>query len=174
LHPTDALERARHRAWIEFGSALLNTIGAFYTAPDETALAQRRDELVKRFGQLESELEARPGPFFAGDRFSIVDAIFGPVFRYFDVFDRFGDFGFFERTPRVLAWRRALAARPSVRDAVRADYAALLLDFIERRGSALARRCRSARIPAAARGDSIRVADVAEGSAAPVRCAPER
>jgi glutathione S-transferase len=28
LHPTDALARARHRSWIEFGSQLLNGIGA--------------------------------------------------------------------------------------------------------------------------------------------------
>src|SRR5689334_17901425 len=29
LHPQDPLQRARHRAWMEFGSSLLNTIGAF-------------------------------------------------------------------------------------------------------------------------------------------------
>ena len=35
LHPQDPLQRARHRAWMEFGSAVLNTIGAFYAAQDE-------------------------------------------------------------------------------------------------------------------------------------------
>ena len=39
LHPQDALERARHRGWMEFGSALLNAIGAFYNAPTDEALA---------------------------------------------------------------------------------------------------------------------------------------
>src|SRR5689334_12287749 len=33
LHPGDALQRARHRAWMEFGSSVLNTIAAFYNAP---------------------------------------------------------------------------------------------------------------------------------------------
>ena len=37
LHPTDPLMRARHRAWIEFGSAILNAIGRFYSAADEAA-----------------------------------------------------------------------------------------------------------------------------------------
>ena len=32
LHPADPLARARHRAWIEFGSAILNAIGRFYSA----------------------------------------------------------------------------------------------------------------------------------------------
>src|SRR4051794_23827847 len=37
LHPTDPLARAKHRAWIEFGAAMLNDIGALYSAADEPA-----------------------------------------------------------------------------------------------------------------------------------------
>src|SRR5216117_3240043 len=37
LHPADPLARAEHRAWIEFGSAILNDIAGLYTAPSETA-----------------------------------------------------------------------------------------------------------------------------------------
>ena len=123
---------------MEFGSAAPNGIAAFYNAPDEAALQARRGDLVRRFMVLEGALG--PGPYFDGARFSIVDAVFGPVFRYFDTFERCGDFGFFHATPRVRAWRGALAARSSVRRAVGADYGARLLAFIESRGSALARR----------------------------------
>src|SRR3954468_10360647 len=35
LHPADPLRRAEHRAWIEFGSAMLNDIARFYAAPDQ-------------------------------------------------------------------------------------------------------------------------------------------
>jgi glutathione S-transferase len=140
LHPHDALARARERGWVEFGSALLNTIGAFYNAADETALAARRAELRARFQTLEPVLDAS-GPFFAGTRFGLVDAAFGPVFRYFDVFEAIDSgFAVFEGLPRVAAWRHALAARPSVRQAVAPDYAARLLGFIAGRGSALAAR----------------------------------
>ena len=140
LHPDDALERARHRGWIEFASALLNTIAGFYTAADDTALRKQRDELRERLRQLERELERRPGPYFAGAPFSLVDAAFGPVFRYFDVFERIADFGFFERTPRLLAWRRTLALRDSVRRAVAPDYPERLLAFLQARRSALSAR----------------------------------
>jgi glutathione S-transferase len=140
LHPAAALARARERAWVEFGSALLNTIGAFYNAADAAALAARRDDLRARFEQVEDALDA-DGPFFAGARFGLVDAAFGPVFRYFDVFEAIDTgFGVFHGLPRVQAWRQALAARPSVQRAVAADYGARLLDFIGRRGSALAAR----------------------------------
>jgi glutathione S-transferase len=138
LHPADALQRARHRAWMEFGSAVLNGIAAFYNAHDEAALLARRDDLTQRFATLEAALS--DGPWFDGARFSMIDAVFGPVFRYFDAFERIGDFGFFAATPKVSAWRVRLAQRPSVREAVAPDYDERLLAFLRRRGSALSRR----------------------------------
>ena len=138
LHPASALERARHRSWMEFGSAVLNAIGAFYNAPDADTLAARAQEIRARFGQIEQVLGA--GPYFAGERFSIVDAVFGPVFRYFDVFDEIADFGCFRDVPKVSAWRRQLAQRDSIRRAVRPEYPALLAQFIRERGSELSRR----------------------------------
>ncbi|RUP27420.1 MAG: glutathione S-transferase family protein [Curvibacter sp.] len=141
LHPADALQRARHRSWIEFGSALLNLIGAFYNAGDEQALNARAAEIHTRFAQIESALG--DGPFFAGPHFSLVDAVFGPVFRYFDVLDRIADFGFWTGLPKLQRWRQALAARPSVLGAVHADYPERLHRFLQARGSALSRRMMS-------------------------------
>ncbi len=60
------------------------------------------------------------------------------MFRYFDVFDEIADFGILAAKPKLARWRKALAARPSVRTAVSADYPALLRDFLERRNSWLA------------------------------------
>jgi len=138
LHPEDALERARHRAWMEFGSATLSAIGAFYNAADEVALLDRAADLRAKFEQLEVALGQ--GPYFAGSEFSVVDAVFGPVFRYFDVLDEVGDFGVFERVPKVRAWRAQLSTRPSVQQAVQADYPVRLRAFLAARGSALSRR----------------------------------
>ena len=73
----------------------------------------------------------------------MVDAVFGPVFRYFDVFEQFENFGFFARTPRVVAWRAALAARDSVRASVGESYAPSLRAFLLARGSALSNRIRA-------------------------------
>ncbi|SDP72686.1 glutathione S-transferase [Rhodoferax sp. OV413] len=138
LHPDDAVERAQHRAWMEFGSAMLNTIAGFYNAPDEAALDRKAAELRAQWARLEAALQS--DPYFAGQQFSMVDAVFGPVFRYFDVFDSLGDFDFFAATPKINAWRLALAARPSVANAVGSDYPALLRRFLSQRPSALAQR----------------------------------
>lgn len=135
LHPADPLQRAKHRAWMEFGSAILNSIAGFYNAPDERTLESKRADLQAKFELLEQQLGA--GPYFAGERFSIVDAVFGPVFRYFDVFDTIADFKVLANTPKVQAWRNKLAERPSVHQAAPTDYPARLRSFLETRGSAL-------------------------------------
>ena len=137
LHPADPLERARHRGWIEFGSQLLNAIGRFYSATDEAGFERERSGLEAMFARLESELSG--GPFFAGERFSLVDAVFAPVFRYFDGFDRLGDFGILAGKPKLAAWRKALAARPSVRSAVVEDFPERLMRFFEARNGILVR-----------------------------------
>jgi glutathione S-transferase len=133
LHPADPLSRAEHRSWIEFGSAVLSDIAGFYAAPDETTFKAKTSQLEQRFARLEARVAA--APWFDGDSFSLVDAVFAPVFRYFDVFDEIADFGILSGKPKLARWRRALAARPSVRTAVSAEYPALLRMFIERRNS---------------------------------------
>ncbi|OHV90832.1 glutathione S-transferase family protein [Mesorhizobium sp. ORS 3428] len=138
LHPADPLTRARHRAWIEFGSAILNAIGRFYSAADEAAFVHERKGLSEMFARVEAELSARQiGPWFAGDRFSLVDAVYGPIFRYFDTFDRIGDFGILDGKPLVRAWREALSKRRSVKGAVGADYPQRLHAFLRAKGSYL-------------------------------------
>lgn len=146
LHPANALQRAQHRSWMEFGSALLNAIGSFYNAADETALVARAVDIRARLVQLEAALGE--GPHFAGESFSVVDAVFGPVFRYFDVFDAIDDFGFWSGLPKVRRWRRALAIRPSVAVAAHQNYQELLRQFLLARRSALSRRMASARAAA--------------------------
>lgn len=127
LHPADPLTRAQHRGWIEFGSSILSDLWGFETAKDADAYEVKRKALIEKFDHVEVELGE--GPFFAGERFSLVDAVFAPIFRYFDVFDTVTDTGVFAETPKVRAWRATLAARPSVMDAVTDDYPARLRDF---------------------------------------------
>jgi glutathione S-transferase len=137
LHPADPLRRAEHRGWIEFGSIVLNDIAGFYAAPDEATFKAKTAQLEQRLARLEARVAATP--WFDGENFSLVDAVFGPVFRYFDGFDEIADFGILAGKPKLAQWRGALAARPSVHAAVSADYPALLRAFIERRNSWLSR-----------------------------------
>jgi glutathione S-transferase len=130
LHPTNALDRAQHRAWMEFGSAILADFWGLETTQDAAVFWAKRDAIIAKFARVEDALVAKP--FFAGEHFSLVDAVFGPVFRYFDTFDAIIDLGTFAATPKVGTWRAALAARPSVREAAPIDYPERLRAFLVR------------------------------------------
>jgi len=143
LHPHDPLDRARHRAWIEVASSVLTDIAGLYSAPRQEDFARKATAIHHKLTALEAELgaeKAEDGPWFDGARFSLVDAAFAPVFRYFDAFDRIGSVLDISELYRVGQWRRAMAARPSVRAAVAADYPDRLDAFLRARGSHLSAR----------------------------------
>ena len=136
LLPTDALQRARIRAWVEYASATLADIGKLYSAPDFAGFEAAIGALTARFETLEIEVG---GKFFAGTRFGLADAAFAPVFRYLDVFERELGVTLVERGPKVTAWSEEIGIRPSVIGAVPLDYADRLLNFAIARNSHLSR-----------------------------------
>ncbi len=142
LHPKDALTRAEHRAWMEFGSAVLGDIWGLETVTDEAAFNVKVKQATEKFARLEARLVA--GPWFDGDQFSLVDAVFAPVFRYFDTIDQIGDFGILADKPKIARWRKSLRERPSVAGAVSAEYPQLLRAFMKKHKSYLSQLDRRA------------------------------
>ena len=115
---------------MEFGSTILGELWGLETTGDPAVFESKRQAIAAKFARVEAALGE--GPFFAGEKFGLVDAVFAPIFRYFDVFDQLTDLSVFAETPKVRAWRKALAQRPSVRTAVGADYPQLLHAFLVR------------------------------------------
>jgi glutathione S-transferase len=113
LHPTDPLRRAHNRAWIETASAInvaLHRMMVAATAELGTpALATVRELLLRVEGQLER------GPYFNGERFSLVDAALAPALQRLTFFEQIvSGLDVFGPLPRIARWRDALLARPSV------------------------------------------------------------
>ena len=135
LHPEDALQKAKNRAWMEFAAEILNDIGGLYSAADQVAFSKKTTALVEKFTAIERRLGQ--GRYFNGDDFCMVDAVYGPVFRYFTVMDNICDLAVFETTPKVSTWRVALQQRPSIESAVVSDYPDRLRDFFLSRDSFL-------------------------------------
>ena len=61
LHPVDPLTRAEHRAWVEFGSTVLNDIAGFYAAAGDATFKAKAAQLEQRFARLESASRSRHG-----------------------------------------------------------------------------------------------------------------
>ena len=121
LYPVDALSRARQRGWIEFGTAALADAWQFLNATDRPTADAKQAAFRGRLQRLEAMVVAEP--YFSGAALGMVDAVFAPLFRYFDILDPTISQPIFENLPRVSAWRTALAARESVITAVGEDYA---------------------------------------------------
>lgn len=133
LHPADSLEKAYHRAWIEYGSSILNKIASLYNAKEASHFKVIHAEIQNKFQFIEKELKG--SVFFSGETFHLIDAVYGPIFRYFDVFDTFINLGTFDDLPKCLLWRNKLRQRSSIQKAVSKDYSNLLIEFLINRES---------------------------------------
>ena len=119
---------------------------ALHGAADEAAFNAKTAALQDKFARVEARLQ---GPWFDGERFSLVDAVFGPVFRYFDAFDRIGDVRHPRRTVPSSPHGAAHSRRaPLVQAAVAPEYPALLWEFYRTRGSHLSRLIGKAQLAA--------------------------
>lgn len=133
LHPRDSFEKANHRALIELGSAILNNIASLYNAKDKASFQNIHTEIQGKFQFLEKEISGIP--FFSGDKFHLIDAVYGPIFRYFEVFDSITELNTFAHLLKCQSWCKALSQRKSVQQAVSEDYSALLIQFLINRDS---------------------------------------
>jgi len=133
LHPADSFEKAYHRAWIEFGSSILSKIASLYNAKQEPHFYTIHTEIQNMFRLIETELSG--DLFFSGEKFHLIDAVYGPIFRYFDVFDTFTNLNTLDNFPKCLLWSKALKSRSSIQNAVSKDYSKLLVNFLIHRES---------------------------------------
>lgn len=124
LYPEDPLDRARQRSWIDYAGSVLGDLWKLGQAKDAAGFTEALDALKTRLQPLEAEVK---GPFFAGADFSAVDAVYAPAFRQLDAIETVRKLGVTDDLPKLQAWRRALAGRPSVMGAVPADFTQLYL-----------------------------------------------
>jgi glutathione S-transferase len=142
LYPADPLRKAQHRAWIEFGNDVLSQHHALVSAGDETAFKKAKAVLAERFDTLEEVLGE--GPYFAGEEFGMVDAVYAPIFRFTRHLKQLADLELMGKdTPKVVAWAEQLLARPSVQAAVPDSFVVDYTAYVRRQGGLLSRRLKN-------------------------------
>lgn len=135
LHPSSSLEKAKHRAWIEFGSSLLFQQFNFYTATTKEQLAGHKVALLSKLQHLE-KVVADNG-FFNGEQFSLVDTAYAPLFMRFDVLSKRLDFDVYAQTPKIKTWAANLLTIPAVQQSVVEDFPQLFDMMLTKRQSFL-------------------------------------
>jgi len=139
LYPADPLRKAQHRAWIEFGNDVLSQHHALISASDEAALKRAKVRLDERLDSLEEAVG--DGPYFAGQQFGMVDAIYAPIFRFIRHLKQLTGIELLSgEIPQVAAWATNLLERPAVKSAVPASFSADYAAFVRRQGGLLGQR----------------------------------
>lgn len=132
LHPHDVLERAMYRSWIAYAGELLSAQLAVFRAGSQKSF----DVRLTHFLSLQNKLETAPieGPFFGGERFSLVDAAYAPFFIRARLMA-----GHHEALPirsSVLSdWATALLDRSSVLRSQPKGFTSSYRDFLAKKGS---------------------------------------
>lgn len=138
LHPQDPFARAQNRAWIEFGNDILMLTRQYFSTNDEEMFSQSGASLRERFTSLEIQLS--DGPFFNGPGFSIIDAVYAPIFRFHRGIARYSGQPDLINTPGLRRWGEALLAHASVQACVPNSYDADLDQFLAGQNSLLSRQ----------------------------------
>jgi glutathione S-transferase len=138
LLPTEPLAKAQDRMWRDFMADLYGpTFMLQFTRDDENA-QQQLETLRSKLPGFEAEIA---GPYFRGDRFSMVDVVAAPALMRLTWVERLApDYSAFVGLPKLAAWRDAILDRPSVRSSVLPDIYEIFLDSVRKRDGWLARR----------------------------------
>jgi len=134
LHPADPIERALNRAWTDFVPTFASAVTATAYADTEADYDKAAAGIPAPFERLEKALEKQGrGPFFNGEKYSLVDAAYAPFLQRYFFLDRVRKLGHIESYPRLKAWGEALMKRPSTHSFPAAEFEAMYRDGLRRR-----------------------------------------
>jgi glutathione S-transferase len=129
--PDDPFERARQRAWVELASDLLMAQYKLYVAPTADEVAKAVEGLRPIAERFEEALAAGT----LGRGFGLVEVSTAPALFRFAALEELTRTSWLAPWPRLEAWAREIAGRPSVRGTVVADFPAQLRAMMAERGA---------------------------------------
>lgn len=134
LHPASPLDKARDRAWVEYGSELLGAQYRMVIAETEEDFTKSRDELKEGLEKLEGVMDDA-GPFFSGDSLSLIDTAYAPLFMRASLINNIAPLDLFAVDSRIGRWSEALLAKDSVQSSVVEDFSDLFLNYFKSKNS---------------------------------------
>jgi len=116
LHPSDAIQKAKNRAWIEFSSSIFDDLFNLITGDKET-YTNAKKSLFAKLAKVEAVKGA--GAFFNGSDFAMIDAAFAPIFMRLSWINEFTDNALsFNEFSNLSAWSDAILAVDEVKGSV--------------------------------------------------------
>ncbi len=132
LMPEDAIQRAKTRAWIEFGSNCLMDFYQASIAKDEATHKEHVAALKDKLARLQEQVV---GPFFFGKEFTLADAALAPLVMRLDWFTQHTPHFDMAEFESLAMWRDQLLAMPAVTNSIVSDWQELQNGYAVRGGS---------------------------------------
>lgn len=140
LHPADPIQKAKHRAWTEYASALLVDSYFWTMAKEKEESDKKRNEQIQKFKTLEGMLpEGEVGNlFFDGGKLHLVDTSFAPYFmRLKFLKDKNRDLDILDGFPKLQKWSETLLGLDAVKNSVLPEVPEEYIQFIKSHNSYL-------------------------------------
>ena len=132
LHPSDLVERAKNRSWIEFSGPCVANSFKLSIAETEESFGEVLDDLNQRFDQLEEIID--PQPYFNGTDVSMVDASYAPLFHRLHCMEALGpDMYDPTRHPRINRWKERLLQEEVVVNSTVSNFTELYRELLWKR-----------------------------------------
>lgn len=133
LHPDSALERARHRSWIEYASEITMSQYRMLTADNKEEFENQKSLVSKQLQQVKQQL-TDSGPFFSADGFSLIDTAYAPIFMRLAIINKYYPLDLYPDNNRLAAWSQALLSMPSVKHSVVDDFEEKFVNYFKEHG----------------------------------------
>jgi len=130
IEPQDPLQKALHRAWIEFISDMIGNQYRLACASTDAEFEAARRVLREQFHHISAQLER--GPYFEGARFSLVDCAIAPVFMRFQVMEKWHPLHLYSKFGAIAHWSDHLLALDCVQQSVKPDFEDRYIDYFRR------------------------------------------
>ena len=126
LHPEDAIERARNRAWTDFVPTFSSALNGIYYTKTREEMEEGLAKAPKAVERLEEALTRQRGrnngPYFNGPELSLVDCAYAPFLQRFLIAEGYLKTGLLDGFPLVKAWADALLSNDAVTGAVAREF----------------------------------------------------
>lgn len=123
LLPSDILQKARCRGYIEFASEATFALIGLFSVPDEKSFLEKQANLTKYLHHLETALSE--GPYFLGESFSLVDSAWAPFFMRYKLLGQQATLNFITKNSKIDKWSQALLELEEVKSSVVEDFPAI-------------------------------------------------
>lgn len=112
LHPSNPIEKAQNRAWMEFTSPMYMDTFDIMMATDKESSDGAVDSMNKNLAGFDSVMNQ--SPWFNGEAFSLVDISAAPLFTRLAFYKEHCDLDLLKAYSNLQAWSDGLLARQSV------------------------------------------------------------